>query len=146
MKVYYLILILIVASCNDKKANSIREIPCTNQFTYDNAGTLNGTYLTKYYAVEYENLDSSVMKTIRLAYDSVVKSVKLSNYSGFVCWFLKESEALKTIKNCEITDSHNISSDEHQPIVLFSYDVQKGTLQEIGFSSTGSAKFKYYRR
>ncbi len=134
----YLIIILCVkalASCGIKKENTIRKIPCENNFTYDNAGTLDGTYLTLYYAVDYS--DSVPIEKIRYAVDSVFKKIDMSKYSGFVCWFLKESEELKMIKNCEITDSHNISSSEHKALVLFMYDTRQKALQQINYDKNG---------
>jgi len=131
-----IVILLLLNSCNSKKEVTIRKIPCENIFTYNNAGTLNGTYLTLYYAVDYS--DTIPINTIRSSVDTVFKKVDISMYSGFVCWFLKESSELKKIKNCDITDSHNISSDEHKVITLFTYNAQKKSLEEISYDANGN--------
>jgi hypothetical protein len=138
------IIVIIIASCNSKKESTIRKIPCENSFTYNNAGTLNGTYLTLYYAVDYS--DSIPIKKIRYAVDSIFKNIETKNYSGFVCWFLKESDELEKIKNCEITDSHNVSSSEHKALVLFMYDTQRKELQEINYDKSGNFISQPFRR
>ena len=146
MKKYSIIIIgvMLSISCNSKKKVTIRKIPCENMFTYNNAGTLNGTYLTLYYAVDYS--DTVPINTIRSSVDTVFKKIDMSKYSGFVCWFLKESSELKKIKNCDITDSHNISSDEHKAIILFTYNTQKKSLEEINYDADGNYTVRAFKR
>jgi hypothetical protein len=136
--------LILLISCNSKKEVTIRKIPCENIFTYNHAGTLNGTYLTLYFAVEYS--DTIPIQIIRTSVDTVFKSLDISKYSGFVCWFLKESSELKKIKNCDITDSHNISSDQHKAIILFTYNTEKKSLEEISYDAGGSYIIQPFRR
>ena len=144
MKKYTILLMVFFVSCNAKKEISIRKIPCENVFTYNNTGTLNGTYLTLYYAVDYS--DSIPVKTIRSSVDTIFKNVNMTKYAGFVCWFLKESSELKKIQNCDITDSHNISSDEHKALVIFMYDTQSKSLEEISYDKEGKYTIQPFKR
>ena len=144
MKKHIILIAAFFASCNIKKEYTIRKIPCENRRTYNNVGTLNGTYLTLYYAVDFS--DSVPLKEVRHSVDTIFKKVDIEKYAGFVCWFLKESEELQKIKNCDITDSHNISSDEHKTVALFMYDIQKKTLQEINYDKNGNFTSQPFKR
>ena len=134
MKKYIILVSILFVGCTAKKV-SIRKIPCDNIFKYNNAGTLNGTYLTLYYAVDYS--DTIPFGAIRMAVDTIGKRVEMEKYAGFVCWFLKESSKLKEIHDCDITDSHNVSSDEHQAVAIFMYDAHNGAIKEIKYDKNG---------
>jgi hypothetical protein len=144
MKKHLIIIIIFIVSCSIKKEYSFRKIPCENCFTYNNSGTLNGTYLTLYYAVNYS--DSIPLKNIRATFDTIFNTIDIKKYAGVVCWFLKESEELQKIRNCDITDSHNISSDEHKVTILFMYDANTKSLQEINYDNYGNFSSHPFKR
>lgn len=70
--------------------------------------------------------------------DSIRKNSDFSEYSGFTCWFLKESPSLKKISSCETTDASNLNSDEHKLLVLFNYNKQKNVFEEAQYSADAS--------
>jgi hypothetical protein len=116
--VLLLVAMFSLRSCSDK-CISFRKIPCEEIKTYKNQGNLNGTYLTVFYAIDYHQADSAIVSlAIQEKADSIFSATSSHSYSRVTCHFLKESNELKRIKSCEVTDAHNIFSSEHESIFM----------------------------
>jgi hypothetical protein len=124
MKKYLMLFIVVtlIASCGEKHLH-IRKIPCDGAVTFNNQGTLNGTYLQLFYAVDAHRVGhEEIIAAVRRTADSVFKATEKKFYSRVTCTFLEESGKLKEIKDCSVTDSHNVFSGEHKSILIICRD------------------------
>ena len=119
MKSLLSVLTVFIASCHQQDCLVIRKIPCDWVVERNEEGSLSLVSLTVYYAVNYSG--KLPAKAIRESVDTILAGIDMSRYDQVTCQFYKESGPLKRIKNCDITDSHNIVSADHKVIGNFTH-------------------------